>query len=93
MQNIHTLAIRITHETYSIAVACLAGGFATLPLSKVLGNVLVINELVARPVPKSRGPIVTLENSWMSEKDFLEFYELTEDLDELDTAFVSVNRK
>ena len=47
---IKTLAMKITPETYSIAVACLPDGFAHIKKKFVMGGYLVINAL---PLPDS----------------------------------------
>lgn len=95
MQNIFTIATRINHQNYSIAVACLAGGFAALPLSKTIGHILILNEI--RPITTKehgRSPVVGLSNSWMTEELFLETYEICEyDLDDMDDNFVTVELK
>jgi hypothetical protein len=69
--NIPVMAVKITEETYPIAVACLAAGFATIPKKKVMGNYLVINKMEARTF-KSQGerPWLVMSNSHMSEKLF-----------------------
>lgn len=53
---IKQMAIRITRETYPIAVACLPAGFAVKPMNLVLGRILVINspEKVVVPVERPR---------------------------------------
>lgn len=50
---IKTMAIKITEETYPIAVACLPDGFVHVKKKFVLGSFLVINDL--------QFPDVTLE--------------------------------
>ena len=73
MQHLNTLAIEITPETYSIAVACLPGGFATVPLDRIFtkeGSFLVINELVARVIKKKNPPAIIIENCWMTGTQF-----------------------
>jgi hypothetical protein len=42
---IKTLAVKITEETYPIAIACLPPGFASTNKKCVLGSYLVINDL------------------------------------------------
>lgn len=42
---IKTMALKITEETYPIAVACLPDGFALIRKKFVLGHYLVINDL------------------------------------------------
>lgn len=53
---IKQMAIRITRETYPIAVACLPADFAVKPMNIVLGRILVINspEKVVVPVERPR---------------------------------------
>ena len=75
MKYIKTMAVIISEETYPIAVACLAHGFATIPFGKVVGSILVINEICTKPNKKRNGePILTLSNSWMSTDDFADMY-------------------
>lgn len=42
---IKTLAVKITPETYPVAVACLPGGFVLLKKKLVMGSYLVVNDL------------------------------------------------
>lgn len=72
---LRTMAVKISKKTYPIACACLPAVFATIPLEKVLGHYLVINELEAKHI-KSEGerPILIVSNTWMTEKVFEEIY-------------------
>lgn len=74
--NIPVMAVKITEETYPIAVACLAAGFATIPKKKIMGNYLVINKMEARRF-KGEGerPWLVMSNSHMSEKLFHTTYQ------------------
>lgn len=73
MKYIQTQAIIIDPSNYSVAVACLPGGFATIPPKKVFGRVLVINEIDA---VKIKGQYVaTLGNSPMALELFAQLYE------------------
>lgn len=65
----------INEDTYPIAVACLAAGFATIPKEKVFGNILVINHLEAVELEgEGERPYLIVTNSWMSEEVFDERY-------------------
>ena len=76
MKHIKTMAVIINEETYPIAVACLAHGFATLPFRQVVGTILVINEICTKPNKKGNGePILTLSNSWMETDLFTDTYQ------------------
>jgi hypothetical protein len=68
---VKTMAVKITPETYPIAVACLAGGFAMIPLKRVIGAYLVINELQARRLKGERSPALVLGNGWMSKETLM----------------------
>lgn len=71
-----TMATKITEENYPIAVACLAAGFATIPINKVLGCYLVINELIAENMEgEGIRPYLVVGNFWMKETLFNEIYE------------------
>ena len=71
MRYIKTMAVQINETTYSLAVACLPGGFATIPFSKVVGCFLVINDLEITHEHKNEAhPIAAFGNSWMSEAHF-----------------------
>ena len=69
MNHVKTMAILITANTYQIAVACLPGGFATLPPVSVFNHVLVINDVSAK---KTQDGVVVpiMTNCWMSIEDF-----------------------
>ncbi len=74
-----TMAIKITEDNYPVAVACLAAGFAALPLKKVLGGYLVINKLEVKNFSKEgTRPYLVIGNSWMTEKMFNLSYEFVE---------------
>lgn len=78
MKYIKTMAVIISEETYPIAVACLAHGFATIPFGKVVGSILVINEICTKPYKNRNGePILTISNSWMDADDFTDLYKPT----------------
>ena len=72
MKHIKTQAIIIDPSNYSLAVACLPGGFATIPPKKVFGSVLIINEIAAVKV-KGRY-VATLRNSRMPIEHFAQTY-------------------
>lgn len=88
MKYIQTQAIIIDPSNYSVAVACLPGGFATIPPKKVFGSVLVINEIDA---VKIKGQYVaTLGNSYMDLKLFALTY--THPLSLSPDRFIDVER-
>lgn len=89
MNHIKTMAILITPKTYPIAVACLAGGFATLPPESVFNHVLIINNVCAKKI-KGRGLVPFLTNSWTSIDDFNWEYVTKGSL--TDTKFVKAER-
>jgi len=70
---VKTMAVKIDRNTYPIAVACLAGGFAAVPFHRVKGSYLVINELAGGKV-KQRGYRPWLGNTWQSESSFRKQY-------------------
>ena len=72
MKYIQTQATIIDPSNYSVAVACLPGGFATIPTKKVLGSVLVINAIATKKI-KGRY-VVTLVNSHMDHEHFAQIY-------------------
>ena len=72
MKPIKTQAIIIDPSNYSLAVACLPGGFATISPKKVFGSVLIINEIAD---VKAKGRYVaTLRNSRMLIEHFAQTY-------------------
>ena len=89
MNHIKTMAILITPKTYPIAVACLAGGFATLPPESVFNHVLIINNVRAKKI-KGRGLVPFLTNSWTSIDDFVDRYAVDGSL--TDAAFKEADR-
>ncbi len=76
-----TMAVRITKDNYSIAAACLAAGFATIPLRETLGCYLVINEMHAENFRKEgKHPYLVISNSWMTTKTFVDTYQFVDDM-------------
>ena len=71
MKHITTMAMRITEDTYPIAVACLPAVVATMPVKNVVGKYLVINDLSTRHT-KDGAARFSLEvgNSWMPKRVF-----------------------
>ena len=65
MHRIKTLACRIDENTYPIAVACLPGGFATIPFARVNGCYLVLNEITAIIRGTDTSPTAALTNGWL----------------------------
>lgn len=65
---VNTTATIVTRENYNVAVACLDPEFALTPVKKVLGGVLVINELTAV------GDSITLINSFYDLEHFENVY-------------------
>ena len=70
MHRIKTLACRIDENTYPIAVACLPGGFATIPFAKVNGCYLVLNEITAITRGTDTSPVAALTNGWLKSYEF-----------------------
>ena len=70
MHRIKTLACLIDENTYSIAVACLPGGFATIPFALVNGCYLVLNEMTAITRGTDTSPVAALTNSWLEPYEF-----------------------
>ena len=89
MNHVKTMAILITANTYQIAVACLPGGFATLPPISVFNRVLVINDVSSKKTD-DRGVVAILTNAWMSIDDFN--WEYMTDGSLTDTKFVEAER-
>ena len=89
MNHVKTMAILITPKTYQIAVACLAGGFATLPPVSVFNHVLVINDVSAKKT-KDWGVVPIFTNCWLSIDDFLWGYVTDGSL--TDTKFIEAER-
>lgn len=76
-----TMAVRITKENYPIAVACLAAGFATIPLKETLGCYLVINEISAESFRKEGiRPYLVVSNIWMTTKSFIDTYQFVDEM-------------
>lgn len=78
---IKTQAILITEETYPIAVACLAAGFAAIPFGNVDGYWLVINAPGAHyERPTFDGDpgrtTLTVTNFWIHPKEFVDQYKI-----------------
>jgi hypothetical protein len=74
-----TMAIKITEDNYPVVAACLAAGFSAIPLKKVLGCYLVINELEVKNFSKEGDrPYLVVGNSWMTEKRFNLTYEFVD---------------
>lgn len=73
---IKPLAVKITQDTYSIAVACLGGGFASYPYPEVEGCYLVINVptpeygRVRRFGHEAANHSIVLGNKWMTQDQF-----------------------
>ena len=89
MNHVKTMAILITANTYQIAVACLAGGFATLPPISVFNHVLVINDIREKKT-NDGGVVPILTNGWMSIDDFHLCYVTSGPL--TDTEFTKAER-
>ena len=70
MHRIKTLACLIDENTYPIAVACLPGGFATIPFARVNGCYLVLNEVTAITRGTDTSPMAALTNSWLESYEF-----------------------
>ena len=70
MHRIKTLACLIDENTYPIAVACLPGGFATIPFARVDGCYLVLNEMTAITRGTDTSPVAALTNSWLNLDEF-----------------------
>ena len=70
MHRIKTLACLIDENTYPIAVACLPGGFATIPFAKVNGCYLVLNEITAITLGTDTSPVAALTNCWLKSYEF-----------------------
>ena len=70
MHRIKTLACLIDENTYPIAVACLPGGFATIPFARVNGCYLVLNELTAITRDTDTSPVAALTNGWLKSYEF-----------------------
>ena len=70
MHRIKTLACLIDENTYPIAVACLPGGFATIPFARVKGCYLVLNELTAITRGTDTSPVAALTNGWLKSYEF-----------------------
>ena len=70
MHRIKTLACLIDENTYPIAVACLPGGFATIPFAKVDGCYLVLNEMTAITRGTDTSPVAALTNGWLKPYEF-----------------------
>ena len=65
MHRVKTLVCLIDENTYPIAVACLPGGFATIPFARVDGCYLVLNEMTAITRGTDTSPVAALTNSWL----------------------------
>lgn len=76
MQHLKTMAVLITEETYSIAVACLPGGFASYPFANVQGYWLVINDLSHRFGDEYNSPGPGFANTWIHPLKFIEQYKI-----------------
>ena len=70
MHRIKTLACQIDENTYPIAVACLPGGFATIPFARVDGCYLVLNEMTAITRGTDTSPVAALTNCWLNLDEF-----------------------
>ena len=75
MQCIKTMAIRITEDTYSIAVACLPPTFAQIGKDLVFGTYLVINALDTTVDENEQQVKLSLTNFWSTEELFLVEYD------------------
>ena len=89
MNHVKTMAILITANTYQIAVACLPGGFATLPPISVFNRVLIINDIREKKI-EGLGTIPVLADSWMTIDDFHLWYVTSGPL--TDTEFTEAER-
>lgn len=77
MEHLETMAVRITKDNYSTAVACLPGWFSAISYPRAKGRYLVINELQG-PRIKDRNKRPFLSNSWMQKEHFHSKYEFVD---------------
>ena len=73
MPKIDTLAFIVTDKSYSLALATMPPGFALLPIDKVFGDVIVLND-VFTPKAKHYGRVVAYCNARYSQEDFFSKY-------------------
>ena len=78
MHRIKTLACQIDENTYPIAVACLPGGFATIPFARVDGCYLVLNEMTAITRGTDTSPVAALTNGWLTPYEFNSRWQILE---------------
>ena len=79
MSEIKTLAFIINEANYSLAVATLPPGFARIPVNKVYGDIVVLNDLFAMNT-KHRGRVLAFSNCYYSVKDFVDTFAVEGDI-------------
>ena len=75
MSEIKTLAFIINDANYSLAVATLPPSFALIPVNKVYGDIVVLNDLFAMDT-EHRGRVLAFHNSYCQVKDFIDTFAL-----------------
>ena len=73
MPKINTLAFIVTDQNHSLALATMPPGFALLPIDRVFGDVIVLND-VFTPKTKHFGRVVAYCNARYSLEDFWSKY-------------------
>ena len=79
MPKINALAFLVTDKNYSLALATMPPGFALLPIDKVFGDVIVLND-VFTPKAKHYGRVVAYTNARYSQEDFYSTYTTVGDI-------------
>jgi hypothetical protein len=87
---IRTMAIEITIDTYSVAIACLPPVFATLPRSIVMGHIVIIND--PRVLTKGKKQTLTLANAWMTRNHFDKTYNCLDPIQLMQYQFTYVEK-
>lgn len=92
MENIPTMAMKITKNTYPIAVACLPAGFATYAFEEIRNCYVVINEpQPQQDIELGGGTLLVIANSWRTERRFQDAYEFVGE--EKKEQFTKVKKK
>lgn len=79
MPKINALAFLVTDKNYSLALATMPPGFALLSYRKVLGDIIVLNDLFT-PKTKHFGQVAAYRNARYSQEDFYSTYTTAGDI-------------
>ena len=79
MPKINTFAFLVTDQNYSLALATMPAEFFVLPINKVFGDIIVLND-VFTPKAKHFGRVAAYCNARYSQEDFYSTYTTVGDI-------------